>query len=93
MLNQQIPSQSGHNDRYEQLIQQIEADYPPVASPEELLQVEHLLDLGFEWEEAMNLLDLHEYLYNNDEMHERVANDSRMLFVRWLYENGEICED
>ncbi len=93
MCNQQPFSYGAHNEHYEQLIKQLEADYPPVVSPEEQRQVEHLLDLGFEWEEAMKLLDLREYLYDNDEMQERMADDSRMLFVRWLYENGEICED
>jgi hypothetical protein len=93
MHNQQTSPQGGHNEHYEQLIKQIEADYPSVTSPEEQRQVEQLLDLGFDWEEAMKLLDMREFLYENDEMHERVANDSRMHFVRWLYENGEISED
>ena len=93
MLNPQVPSQNSYNEHYEQLLQQIDADYPSVTSLEEQRQVEQLLDLGFEWQEAMKLVDLREYLYNNDEMHERVVNDSRMHFVRWLYENGEICED
>ncbi len=81
------------NEHYARLIKHIETEYPLGEAPKEQRQVEHLLDLGFNWEEAMNLIDMREHLYESDEMSERIADDSRMLFVRWLYENGEICED
>ena len=93
MHNKQFPLSGGHNEHYERIIQQLETEYPEVGSLEEHHQIERLLVLGFEWEEAVKLLDLREYLYDNDEMRERVANDSRMHFARWLYENGEIGED
>ncbi len=93
MYNQQFPLSNGHNDHYERIIQQLETEYPQVGSLEEQRQIEQLISLGFEWEEAAKLCDLREYLYDNDEMRERVANDSRMHFVRWLYQNGEIRED
>ena len=93
MHSQQLPFPGGHNEPYERLIRDLEADYPPRTELEEQRQVEQLLDLGFVWEEAVNLIGLREQLYENNEMYERIARDSRMQFVRWLYENGEICED
>ncbi|MBA2393399.1 MAG: hypothetical protein H0V70_11730 [Ktedonobacteraceae bacterium] len=93
MYNQQFSLSNGHNDHYERIIQQLETEYPQVGSLEEQRQIEQLISLGFEWEEAAKLCDLREYLYDNDEMRERVANDSRMHFARWLYQNGEIKED
>jgi hypothetical protein len=51
-----------------------------------------LMDTGFYWEEAIRLLYLREHLYENEEMHQRVCDDLRMQFVRWLYEQGEIHE-
>ncbi len=89
MHNQQFPI----NEPYERLIKDIEAEYPLSEVPEEQRQIEQLLDLGFNWEECVKLVDLREHLYVSDEMNERMADDSRMLFVRWLYENGEIRED
>ena len=95
MYNQQFPSLGGHNEPYERLIKHLEAEYPLSELPasEEQRQIEYLLDLGFDCEEALNLIDMREHLYESDEMCERIANDSRMHFVRWLYENGEIHEN
>ncbi len=89
MHNQQFPV----NEPYERLIKQIEAEFPLGEVSEEQRQVEQLLDIGFDWEEAVKLIDLRDHLYESNEMNERLADNSRMLFVRWLYENGEIRED
>jgi hypothetical protein len=81
------------NESYERLIKHIEAEYPLGDVPEDQHQVEQLLAIGFDWEEAVKLIDLREHLYESNEMNERIADNSRMLFVRWLYENGEINEN
>jgi hypothetical protein len=51
-----------------------------------------LMDTGFYWEEAVQLMHLREHLYENSEMQQRSSEDLRMHFVRWLYEQGEINE-
>jgi hypothetical protein len=57
------------------------------------LQLDYLMEMGFAWEEAAKLLNMREHLYKNIEMRQRMADDSRLLFARWLFENGEICEE
>ena len=54
--------------------------------------MEYLLEAGFEWEEASRLLHLHNHLYENAEMRQRMTDDYRMHFAQWLYEHGEISE-
>jgi hypothetical protein len=63
---------------------------PSSASEHEMLHL--LMDTGFYWEEAVQLLHLREHLYENSEMQQRISEDLRMHFVRWLYEQGEINE-
>jgi len=58
----------------------------------EQVLIEHLLVMGFTWDEVISLLDLREHLYEGAEMRQRMANDHRMQFVRWLYEHGELQE-
>ncbi len=53
-------------------------------------QVETLMERGFFWEEAIKLVQLHEHLYENEEMRQRLAEDEYMQFARWLYEQGVI---
>lgn len=55
-------------------------------------QVEDLMERGFFWEEAVKLSQMHEHLYENAEMRQRVEEDEYMLFARWLYEQGAINE-
>ncbi|HEX7736034.1 MAG TPA: hypothetical protein VF458_14305 [Ktedonobacteraceae bacterium] len=55
-------------------------------------QVEELMERGFFWEEAIKLVQLHEHLYENAEMRQRMEEDEYMRFARWLYEQGAINE-
>ncbi|MDQ2888062.1 MAG: hypothetical protein M3Y39_18475 [Chloroflexota bacterium] len=86
-------SMGGHGELNRQLAQHLET----VLFPTELSGEQHLLmdllDSGFEWEEAIKLLHLRDHLYENAEMRQRTADNNRMHFVRWLYEQGEIGED
>jgi len=59
---------------------------------EEVQQHVYLLGLGFTQEEARKLQHQRAHIYENDEMQQRLADDSRIHFARWLYEQGEINE-
>lgn len=59
---------------------------------QEQRRVEELMARGFFWEEAVKLVRLHEHLYENAEMRQRLEEDEYMLFARWLYEQGAINE-
>ena len=55
-------------------------------------KVETLMKSGFGWEEAVKLARMHEHIYENVEVKQRVAEDAFMQFARWLYEQGEITD-
>lgn len=55
-------------------------------------QVETLMERGFFWEEAVKLVQLHEHVYENIEVKQRIEEDAYMQFARWLYEQGAINE-
>lgn len=56
-------------------------------------QVDELMKRGFLWEEAVQLVQLHEHIYENAEVRQRLEQDEYMQFARWLYEQGVINED
>ncbi|WP_149403373.1 hypothetical protein [Dictyobacter arantiisoli] len=66
--------------------------YTPGTGNEQLM-LDYLLDSGFQWDEAVALLHLREHLYENEEMRQRVTEDYRMHFVKWLYEQGLVSDD
>ena len=93
-MKQSQPSMSGFPKSNERRIQQqaeVQAKWK-AASEEQIFQ-DYLLESGFALEEANKLIDMREHLWDNDEMRQRLANDYRMQFARWLYEQGEIQED
>ncbi len=59
---------------------------------EEQMFLDYLLATGFELDEAQKLVEMREHLYENAEMRQRMAEDYRMQFARWLYEQGELRE-
>ncbi len=63
-----------------------------VSALEEQRQQEYLMGLGFTWDEVRRLQHQRAHLFENGEMQQRMADDSRVLFARWLYEQGEIHE-
>ena len=58
----------------------------------EQAQLNALMKSGFTPDEAARLVYLHDNLYSNSEMQQRMANDQRLQFARWLYEQGEMQE-
>ena len=91
MPNRQ-PSMGGFSEFNEQVVQHIEIAGSAVGVSEEQMLLDYLVEMGFAWEEATKLLDLRDHLYENTEMRQRMAEDHRMLFARWLFEQGEITE-
>ena len=89
------PSSPGGFSEYnnESLVQHAEREVVSKEMFEERLFIEYLLDAGFEWEEANMLLHLRDHLHENGEMRQRMADDYRMHFARWLYEQGEITDN
>jgi hypothetical protein len=95
MENMQISpnSHSEYNERQGELAHSLEAkEYTPSGNGDQVM-LEYLINAGFLWEEAMMLLHLREHLYENAEMRQRITDDLRMHFARWLYVNGEMDED
>ena len=72
--------------------QRIEDATSTASMLEEQRQQEYLMSVGFTWDESRKLQHQRTHLYENGEMQQRIANDSRVLFARWLYEQGEINE-
>jgi hypothetical protein len=99
MKNRPQPPAGGspeHNERAAQHtphIGHIGIDRPALPISEEQLLLDYLLETGFAWEEAEKLLSLRDHLYDNVEMRQRMTDDYRMHFARWLYEQKEINEE
>jgi hypothetical protein len=79
------------SEQSERPVRQADANTSAECSYEQA-QLETLMKNGFEWEEAVRLAYLRDHLYTNSEMRQRMANDHRMQFARWLYEQGELQE-
>ena len=92
MQNRQQAPDNNFSDHDEYAAQQAETDASPASSMEEKRQLDYLLGSGFTWEEAVKLLHQRTHLYENVEMQQRMADNSRMHFARWLYEQGELYE-
>lgn len=96
MENTQATSFNGHSEygeRREKIAHSFDEvkHYIPDSSGDQIT-LDYLMNSGFVWEEAMMLLYLREHLYENPEMHQRMTDDLRMHFARWLYTNGEMTE-
>jgi hypothetical protein len=92
MKNIKQPAMGGFSEYNEQAVQHAEIEASSVDTTEERALIGHLMEKGFAWEEAAKLLNLRDHLYENSEMHQRLGDDQRMQFARWLYEQGQITE-
>ncbi len=86
------PFMGGFPEHNEPTVQHAEKEAIWDGMTTEQLLMNSLLEAGFAWEEAVKLLHLRESLYDNAEMRQRMAEDYRMHFARWLYEQGELRE-
>lgn len=85
-------SMGGFSDYNEHSIQNTAKMYVQPDIAEHDVSLDMLVEQGFAREEAEQLLLLREHLYENPEVLQRMSEDNRLLFARWLYEQGEICE-
>lgn len=95
MKNNAASSMGGmqeHNERSEGTSVGARSIAPHGPGSAEEIFLDYLLESGFGWEEAQKLINLRENLCENMEMRQRMADDCRMHFARWLYEQGEIRE-
>ena len=92
MKNTPQPSMGGFSEHNEQAVQHMEKETASIETSQERLLIDYLIEVGFAWEEAAKLLNLREHVYENAEMRQRLADDQRMQFARWLYARGEINE-
>jgi hypothetical protein len=95
MENRQITSYnsySEYNERKDKLSHHLESKhYTPSSCGDQLLR-DALMSAGFAQEEAAMLLHFREHLYENAEIRQRMTDDLRMHFARWLYISGEMNE-
>ena len=93
MRNIQSSSAGGYPEFSEKPTPHFEAkQYKPTTESDQIT-IDYLIDTGFTWEEAITLLNMREHLYENVEMHQRMADDNRIQFVQWLYTHGEISDN
>ena len=96
MRNIQSSSAGGYpefSEKHEKPTHQFEAKQYKPATEDDQMMIDYLINTGFTWEEAVTLLNMREHLYENVEMHQRMADDYRIQFVQWLYEHGEISDN
>ncbi|GHO87807.1 hypothetical protein [Dictyobacter formicarum] len=86
MRDMQPPN--GFTDQPKHSARKLETKHYSPGTNKDQLMLDYLLDSGFQWEEAVTLLNLREHLYENAEMRQRITEDYRMHFVKWLYEHG-----
>ncbi len=85
-------SYSEHNERKDKLSHHLESKHYAPSSSRDQIMLDALMSAGFVQEEAAMLLHFREHLYENAEMRQRLTDDLRMHFGRWLYLNGEMNE-
>ena len=84
------PQLSGPSpERDEAIAHVLRIDATGVQSEEQRL-LDYLLGTGFTHNEAIKLVYQRTHLYENNEMLQRLHDDRRIQFARWLYEHGEI---
>jgi hypothetical protein len=95
MENRQITSYnsySEYNERKDKLSHHLESEHYTPSSCGDQIMLDALMSAGFVQEEAAMLLHFREHLYENAEIRQRMTDDLRMHFGRWLYLNGEMNE-
>ncbi len=93
MNNKPSSSMGGYTEHNDRAVQHAEAETSIIDTSEGQMLMDYLLELGFVWNEAVKLIDVREHLYENPEMRQRMQEDYRIQFARWLYEQGEIGEN
>jgi len=82
----------GFSEKCEKMAYPVETQHYKAGSVKEQAMLDQLLATGFQWDEATTLLAMRENLCENPEMRQRMLDDHRMHFVKWLHEHGIIGE-
>ncbi len=88
-----MQSADGYPGPNEQTKRKVETRHVQPEVDEDQNNLDYLMDNGFDWEEAVTLLDMREHIYENVEMRQRMADDARIHFARWLYAHGMMNEE
>ena len=91
MRNMQSPDECSEPCKH--VPQKIDARRYALDTGTDQMMLDYLLDCGFLWEEAITLLSLREHLYENAEMYQRITDDHRMQFAKWLYEHDMVSDN
>ncbi len=87
-----MPLPDGCSESHKHVPQKVGSRQYAFDATTDQVMLDYLLDNGFQWEEAVTLLRLREHLYENAEMHQRITDDLRMQFVKWLYEHDMLSD-
>jgi hypothetical protein len=82
----------GFSEKCEKITYPVETQQYKAGTIQEQVMLEQLLATGFQWNEAITLLAMRENLCENVEMRQRMQDDYRIHFVKWLYEHGIVGE-
>jgi hypothetical protein len=80
-------------EKHEKVTYHVETKHYKAHTRQEQAMLEQLLATGFQWNEAITLLSMRENLYKNAEMRQRMVDDHRMQFAKWLHEQGIVREE
>ena len=83
----------GSSEHDEPVIHSVSTDQESVENTNDSIQLDILMKTGFSRQEAIRLSHLHKHLYENVEVRQRLSQDNRLLFARWLFEHGEMHEN
>jgi hypothetical protein len=83
----------GSSEQNEPVSHNVQTDQASIESTNDSVQLDVLMETGFSRDEATRLSHLRKHLYENVEVRQRLNNDNRLLFARWLFEHGEMHEN
>jgi hypothetical protein len=83
----------GSSEHNEPVLHNVSTDQASIESTNDSIQLDVLMETGFSRQEAIRLSHLHKHLYENVEVRQRLSQDNRLLFARWLFEHGEMHEN
>ncbi|GCE13907.1 hypothetical protein [Tengunoibacter tsumagoiensis] len=92
MKNMPSSSAGGSSDHSDKSVKKADAKHYRPDNYEEQMSLDYLIHQGFQWDEAATLLTMKEHLYDNREMRQRMEDNYRMQFVKWLREQGQMSD-
>jgi hypothetical protein len=87
-----MPPQDDSSEQEKSPTRKIDTKHYTPGNSTEQLMLDYLLESGFQWDEAVILLNMREHIYENAEMRQRLSEDYRMHFAKWLYDQGLVSD-